>query len=319
MIRLLLCLLTTTMVASLPIRTDQKLPVNEDLPTTINQGSPPIGGIQIFNQGSGTNGSALFKAALDQTLNGTVNIPSMENDDFINLYLTPYLEVNSLSYVSDMALYIIGKTCQVNITDSQGMAECISVANVPNDILDSMTGAINDFIKSNFSSEIFEVVSINKTSGFPLGQTGGGRCSKAHTWCMDDLINHDAGSQESIYVDNVFRTTLFDFLYGSITLMLNMNNGIINIKYLYTGGTIHTINRCGSFPSHPAGSGCPLEILNNCDGATPSRDWCVVPGRLYNPMEILKVIETAKIIIRRCLDNRCYPDAILPADSVITY
>ena len=42
-------------------------------------------------------------------------------------------------------------------------------------------------------------------------------------------------------------------------------------------------------------------------------------GRLYNPMEILKVIEIANIVIRRCLDNRCYPDAILPADSVITY
>ena len=36
-------------------------------------------------------------------------------------------------------------------------------------------------------------------------------------------------------------------------------------------------------------------------------------------MEILNVIETTKIVIRRCLDNRCYPDAILPADSVITY
>ena len=300
--RFLLCLLATTVVASLPIRTDQKLPVNEDLPTTINQGSPPIGGIQIFNQGSGINGSALFKAALEHSLNGTVNIPSMENDDFINLYLTPYLEVNALSYVSDMELYIIGKTCQVNITDSQGIAECISVANVPNDILDSMTGAISDFIKSNFSSEIFAVVSINKTSDFALGQKGGGYCGP-DGWCED--MAWKPGTQE--VVDNAYRLALFDFPYGSLTLMLNMNNGIINIKYLYTGGTIHSINRCGS-------EGCPSDIYINWaqdDGKTS--------GRLYNPMEILKVIETANIVIRRCLDNRCYPDAILPADSVITY
>ena len=60
----LLCLFATTMVASLPIRTNQDLPINQDLPTTINQGSPPIGGIQVFEGGYGTNGSALFKAAL---------------------------------------------------------------------------------------------------------------------------------------------------------------------------------------------------------------------------------------------------------------
>jgi len=311
----LLCLLATTMVASLPIRT------NQDLPTTINQGSPPIGGIQIFNQGSGINGNALFKAALDQTLNGTVNIPSMENDDFINLYLTPYLEVNSLSYVSDMELYIIGKTCQVNITDSHGMAECISVANVPNDILDSITGAINDFIKSNFSSEIFEVVTINKTSGFPLGQTGGGGVCGTDGWCGDMALK--PGTEE--IVDNVYRLALFDLPYGSLTLMLNMNNGIINIKYLYTGGTIHAVNRCGSLPHGMVGQGCALDIYSDRvldvilpDPVSPAR-WAKTYGRLYNPMEILKVIETANIVIRRCLDNRCYPDAILPADSVITY
>ena len=302
----LLCLLATTVVASLPIRT------NQDLPTTINQGSPPIGGIQIFNQGSGTNGSALFKAALDQTLNGTVNIPSMENDDFINLYLTPYLEVNALSYVSDMELYIIGKTCQVNITDSQGMAECISVANVPNDILDSMTGAINDFIKSNFSSEIFEVVSINKTSGFSLGQTGGGRCASKNGWCADVLSYTDPSTGFLKYYDNIYRTTLFDFPYGSLTLMLNINNGMINIKYLYTGGTIHAINRCNSVVGLP--HGCPLETLSVWYFAQS-----IALGRLYEPMEVLKVIETANIVIRRCLDNRCDPDAILPADGVITH
>ena len=107
-------------------------------------------------------------------------------------------------------------------------------------------------------------------------------------------------------VDNVYRLALFDLPYGSLTLMLNMNNGIINIKYLYTGGTIHTINRCGS-------EGCPLGIYL-CEVEA-----CMISGRLYNPMEILKVIEIANIVIRRCLDNRCYPDAILPADSVITY
>ena len=311
----LLCLLATTVVASLPIRN------NQDLPTTINQGSPPIGGIQIFNQGSGINGSALFKAALEHSLNGTVNIPTIENEDFINLYLKPYLEVNALSYVSDMELYIIGKTCQVNITDSQGMAECISVANVPNDILDSMTGAINDFIKSNFSSEIFEVVSINKTSDFALGQKGGGYCGP-DGWCGDMALK--PGTLD--IVDNVYRLALFDLPYGSLTLMLNMNNGIINIKYLYTGGTIHAINRCGEGVDHRrVGGGCPLDIYSDRlldvsfpDPVSPA-PWEKTSGRLYNPMEILKVIETANIVIRRCLDNRCYPDAILPADSVITY
>ena len=313
--RFLLCLLATTVAASLPIRTDQKLPVNEDLPTTINQGSPPIGGIQIFNQGSGTNGSALFKAALEHSLNGTVNIPSIENDDFINLYLTPYLEVNALSYVSDMELYIIGKTCQVNITDSQGMAECISVANVPNDILDSMTSAINDFIKSNFSSEIFEVVSINKTSDFALGQTGGGQCASKNGWCADVLSYTDPSTGVRKYYDNIYRTTLFDFPYGSLTLMLNINNGMINIKYLYTGGTIHAINRCKSVLGFP--HGCPLETLSLSFWRLEAQP--IALGRLYEPMEVLKVIETANIVIRRCLDNRCDPDAILPADGVITY
>lgn len=312
--RFLICLLTTTVVASLPIRTDQKLPVNEDLPTTINQGSPPIGGIQIFNQGSGTNGSALFGAALEHSLNGTVNVPSMENGDFINLYLTPYLEVNALSYVSDMDLYIIGKTCQINITDSQGIAECISVANVPNDILDSMTGAINDFIKSNFSSEIFEVVSINKTSDFAMGQTGGGGDCGPNAWCGD--MTFKPGTKE--IVDNVYRLALFDLPYGSLTLMLNMNNGMINIKYLYTGGIIHAINRCDGILW--GSSGCSFNIYSDwVIDATGGLGGGKNPGRLYNPMEILKVIETAKIVIRRCLDNRCYPDAILPADSVIAY
>ena len=311
--RFLLCLLATTVVASLPIRNNQDLPINHDSPTTINQGSPPIGGIQVFEGGSGTNGSALFKAALEHSLNGTVNIPSMENDDFINLYLTPYLEVNALSYVSDMELYIIGKTCQVNITDSQGIAECISVANVPNDILDSMTSAISDFIKSNFSSEIFAVVSINKTSDFAMGQTGGGVCAP-DGWCQDIVWKY--GIKE--IVDNVYRLALFDLPYGSLTLMLNMNNGIINIKYLYTGGTIHAINRCNGILWGT--EGCPLNVYSDwVIDATGGFGGGKNPGRLYNPMEILKVIETAKIVIRRCLDNRCYPDAILPADSVITY
>ena len=106
--------------------------------------------------------------------------------------------------------------------------------------------------------------------------------------------------------------------------MLNMNNGIINIKYLYTGGTIHAVNSAAaSFTAWWAIDVHWTSILTGFldvtfpDPVYPAR-WAKTYGRLYNPMEILKVIETANIVIRRCLDNRCYPDAILPADSVIT-
>ena len=85
--------------------------------------------------------------------------------------------------------------------------ECIS-SKCSHDILDSMTGAINDFIKSNFSSEIFEVSIIKH--GFPLDKREGD--------CRTDTVRrYGFETWNKEIVDNVYRLALFDLPWFSNT------------------------------------------------------------------------------------------------------